>query len=225
MVLQRALSDMLAQALDAAAVEMRQAAKTVPVARLGERKHLVPSFRAAMKDAVESVPGAVLAHTEVPFLVSEWPIKNSVDVGIRLPNSAPLWIELKWGDHKLGEAVWDVSKLALGITKSAASAGVLIAGASSARWAGGAAGAEFFTEGCWSLDHLRSPGYIAGYWQPYVNEGLPQPRQLLKTILTHPVASVAMTLAGESWELRCAEVVPGEGGLEPVVPLEPRVRV
>src|SRR3954469_43301 len=148
------LEAMLRVALEATAGRMEQLAETVTAARLGEKKHLEPSFRAAAADAVRPVPGAAVVGTQVPFLVSEWPIRNYVDVGVRVPKSAPLWVELKWGDHKLGEAVWDVSKLALGIQKKAASSGVLIAGASSARWARGALGAEFFAEGTWPLAHI-----------------------------------------------------------------------
>jgi hypothetical protein len=203
---------------------MERLAETVLVARLGEKQHLVPSFRAAAAEPVASIPGAVLVPTEVPFMVGEWPIRNYVDVGVRVPGMPPLWIELKWGDHKMGEAVWDISKVALGIEKNAASSALLIAGASSQRWARGTVGAEFFSEGTWPLTHIRSPAYVKGYWQPYVNEELPQPTQLPRSIITRPVASVPLTLSGQPWELRCTEVVPGPDGLEPIAPLEAHVR-
>jgi hypothetical protein len=213
--------ELMLAALPVAARRMEELNKTVAADDLGETAHLRPALEGSLLAAVADRGLPVVLRTEHPFQCVEWESRAGVDIGIRgLPGLAPVFCELKWGDGAsvLGECSWDLAKMALAVTKSACSAALLVAGAPRRRWTqAGLEGPELFAAGRHELAHVRGPLYLSKYWKAYAAEGLPQPKKLSAVFETVPLAAVEMQLDGEIWELRCVEVLPGDG----LVPVEP----
>lgn len=196
---------------------------TVPADALGETAHLRPAAEAALADAATELGLTVTVKGEHPFQTVDWESRAGVDIGIRgLPQSAPVFCELKWGDGAsvLGECVWDLAKMGLAVAKSACSAAVLLAGAPQRRWTQlGLEGPELFDADRHELGHVRGPLYLEKYWAAYAREGLPQPKRLPGAFETLPLRPEPMMLDDKTWELRCVEVIPA-GALIPVAPLD-----
>lgn len=214
--------ELLDAALPLAAQRMESYDGQVPVDELGEEAHLRPATVAALEEAARTLGLPVVLKTEHRFQTVDWESRWGVDIGIRgLPQLAPVFCELKWGDGAsvLGECSWDLAKMGLAVAKSACSAAVLLAGAPQRRWTQPSLeGPELFRAGRHDLAHVRGPLYLKKYWAAYAGEGLPQPKRLPAAFETVSLPSQTMTLEGKVWELRCVQVLPVDSLVE-VAPL------
>ena len=227
------LAPALQAALRRTAEGMARHAATTPVTALGEERHLRPAFAAALRGALDEALAGTGAEIEVaaahPLGLEDWPSGAGAAIALTPVASGgargrPALIELRWvgAAGSLADGVWDVSRLALAVALGAASAAFLVAGAPARSWRPPSDGLELFERGTLRLEHLRAAPYRVR-WVRWAQEGRPQPARLPTAVAVQPFATVPMTLAGDSWALRCVRIVPGgDGDLAEVAPLPVR---
>ncbi len=138
-----------------------------------------------------------------------WPGVGPADIAIPLPESPPLLLELKWGKGTLYNCAWDALKLATALAVGATEKAFMLAGAPAGEWASGAEGAELFGKDAvdWDVQEFIAR-HASGFaeWRRAVQT---RPRRVPDNFSTDtygPDGVWTLTVEGEPWELRCAEL-------------------
>lgn len=152
---------------------------------------------------LRALPGdrSLTAIRERKRPLAGWPRDGPVDIiATDSAGTDVALVELKWGTE-LWNCVWDVGKMALANADLSVDT-YLLAGAPVKTWAKGGQGTAYFSQGDWTATRLVDENRAL-----FAIPAWGFPTRLPERFATNPVARTPLTIAGEPWELRLAQVV------------------
>jgi|tagenome__1003787_1003787.scaffolds.fasta_scaffold20960996_2 hypothetical protein len=183
-----------------------QLARDLGVTKVNEQRHLAPSFRDVLTDAVEGSPYRTARAGERKLGDRpEWLGVGDVDRLVAGPGG-PAWVELKCGsDHEaLCACAWDAPKMALAVSVGRAAHAYLLAATTSEQWRRGIRGAEFFGERRIERT-VENRERFADWWAHWEKRD-PLPIRLPAVYATELVAHERFEVATTEYELRLTRV-------------------